>query len=279
MASPAVKPKASTLTPSGARLMITITVGACAALLLVVPRPVPARELPPLALDPAAIDAALEAEAARAALAPRDEVATRLREQIAARNRAEVGPGEAPEARADRDRALEEAAGAFLERHGEEGLRAVRAEALERLEPALAGALSTEDEEALLGSFPRMLERYGAATEGRVTAPPIVVRALFAARFDAMLGREPAASLSDVERQAYWGFVALGSHAVPAELRGRALREYASANGPGAQEALALAALEAGRELETMSTIEALVAETGDLRLRNLALEARRHFP
>jgi antitoxin (DNA-binding transcriptional repressor) of toxin-antitoxin stability system len=256
-------------TPSGSRLVLTVGAGACAALLLVVPRAVPPRELPPLVLDPAAC---AEVEARDATLrAPESELVDRIRSGVEAQGRAEVSEGEPTAAYEQRLAEVRAAARALVEAEGEESLDALRAEALRELPRALSGELSRDEEAARLGSFPRMLERYGATRDGEVVAPAPVVRALFAARWDAIVRGDPTARLSPVERQAYWGWLALGDRPVPAELRLRALRETLRAGGWGAREAAAIAAREAGQRAEAEARYAELAAD-GNLRLRNAAL-------
>lgn len=258
-------------TPSGARLVLTVGLGACAALVWVVPRAAPTRELPPLVLDPVAL---AEVHARDAMLeVPTGELADRIRSGLADQGRAEVGEGE-PEARFEaRLSALRAAARELVEREGEDALDGLRAEALAELPRALAGELPREQEEALLGSFPRMLARYGAVRDGVVIAPQAVVRALFVARFDALTRGEPTARMTPVERQAYWGWIALAEFPQPEELRARALGELVRAGGWGAREAQAMAWTEAGATSAAERAWAALAAD-GNLRWRNAAIAA-----
>jgi hypothetical protein len=256
-------------TPSGTRLVVTVVAGACAALLLVMPRPIPTRELPPLVLTGPAVDEVLARDAA--AVAPSGELADRVRRSVEAQGRAEVGEGEPAEVYEARLRDLRAAATELVRTEGEDALDALRAEATSELTRALAGELPREREEAVLGSFPRMLERYGATRDGVVVAPRFVVRVLFAARFDAIVRGDPTARLSPVERRAYWGWLALAERPVPAALRERALAEYARAGGWGSAEATAIAANEAGRTSDAAQRFGELAA-SGNLRWRNAAL-------
>lgn len=270
MADRSVKAKpARETTPSGARLVVTVVAGACAALVLVMPRPVPSRELPPLVLTGPAVDEVLARDAA--AVAPSGELAERVRRLVDEQGRAEVGEGEPTDVYEARLRDLRAAAAELARTEGEEALDALRAEATGDLSRALAGELAREREEAVLGSFPRMLERYGATREGEVVAPSFVVRVLFAARFDAIVRGNPTARLSPVEQRAYWGWLALAERPVPAPLRERALAEYARVGGWGSVEAAAIAANEAGRTSDATQRFGELAA-TGNLRWRNAAL-------
>lgn len=256
-------------TASGTRLVLTVGAGACAALLLVTPRAVVPRELPPLVLAPSAL---AEVTARDGTLrAPTGELADRVRRGVEAQGRAEVSEGEPVAAYDARLRDLREAAAELARTEGDEAIDALRAEALAELPAALAGELPREREEARLGSFPRMLERYGATRDGRVVAPEPVVRALFAARFDAIVWGDPVARLSEVERQAYWGWLAFSPQPVPNDLRARALRGHARAGGWGSREALAIHARDDGRTSEAERRLGELAAD-GNLRLRNAAL-------
>lgn len=259
----------SRTTASGTRLVLTVGAGACAALILVVPRAVAPRELPPLVLAPNAL-AELEARD-DASSAPTGELADRVRRGVEAQGRAEVSEGEPAAAYEARLRDLREAAAELARTEGEEAVDALRAEALAELPAALSGELPRPQEEARLGSFPRMLERYGATRDGRVVAPEPVVRALFAARFDAIVWGDPVARLSEVERQAYWGWLAFSPQAVPNDLRERALLEHARAGGWGSREALAIHARDTDRNTEAERRFGELAAD-GNLRLRNAAL-------
>ncbi|HJL01577.1 MAG TPA: hypothetical protein RMH85_08975 [Polyangiaceae bacterium LLY-WYZ-15_(1-7)] len=276
MAEPPVKAPRSRLTPSGARLILATFAAAFGALFLVLPKPVTPHELPPLRLDDGAF-AEVRAESARlAGQAPEGGVADRLRALYAAQGRAEVGQGESQEAFAARERQIRGAVATLRQQQGPDAIAALRAEAMQQLEPALAGELEQETEEEVLGSFPRMLDRYHASEGGRIVAPAPVVWALFRARWNGIHRRPLTEGFAPVELQAYHGWLALEVHDAPLDRRAAALRAFAEAGGAGAREAEAIFAMREGRMMDAAAIFGELYAETGDLRMRNHALAAQR---
>jgi len=263
-----VKPR---MTPSGARLIV-VTVGACCVgLLIALPRPIEPTELPALRLDAAAVT---EVRAARrAASAPESPQAALLRNLYLEQGRAEVNRDTESALEVRRTR-VDNAVAAFLEAHDEEALAALRNAMVAELPAALGGDLEPEEEEGTLGSFPRILERYHAAVDGVVVAPDFVVETLYAARWNTIFHREPTDGFTDVEKQAYWGWLALRSRA-DMELRKSALEHFAEAGGSGAAEAAAVLAFHSGSPAQAAILFDRLYEGTGELRFRNHALAAQ----
>ncbi len=261
--------KAGRLTASGTRLIVAAMAAACCAVLLALPQAVFPREGPGLALDPAAVRDVLRHEERFEPIA--GEKVDRLDELFAAQGRAETSDGEPREVFEARRQELAEAVAALRADAGDEALAALRAQALRELEPALAGELGSSEEEAFLGSFPRMLERYGAMKDGRLVAPFFVARTLYKARWNSIHGLPLTDGFAPVELQAYHGWLALHAHDAPAERRLAALEAYAEAGGAGAAEARAYFAALAGRPEEAAVRYGELWEQRGDLRARNHA--------
>jgi len=264
--------------------------------LLALPRPVAPRELPALVLDDAAIHAV---EARDERLARASQVS--LRQGIARTIGAMQPDGALPES--PREHAIEQVRALYLEwgaaeaggggshaisrreamdaamdtltrEGGPEAVARLRSELLTRLPAALSGSEDEAADEALLGAFPRMLARYGLTTEGRVTGPPFVIRVLYAARFNVIVGLPPTASFTPVESEAYWGWLALGPSEVDPGRRMDALARYERARGATMPEARAYLLWAAGRGVEASRLYEAAYEQSGALRLRNHALAA-----
>jgi hypothetical protein len=265
------------VTRSGARLILASTAASCVGFLLCLPRAVPPRELPALVIDPDAAAAALDEDEALAARAPHDEASDRLRALFAEHARSRTLPA-TPEDRPPTPDALEdlrEAAVAVRAAHGEAGLAALRAEAADRAERALGGELDADEERDALGSFPRLAERYGLVRDGRIVAPRFVVRALFEAQWNTIVGLEATAGLDRAEEQAYWGWLALEARDAPVPLRESALDAYAEVGGRGAEEARAILEYLRGHHADAFLRYKALYEATGELRLRNHAVAAQ----
>lgn len=278
--------KAARMTESGAKLIVWATAASCAGFLLALPRPTAPRGTPALVLDRAAV-AEVERDDERLArgypsnleqmLAQPDDSRTpqtdmqKIRALYLDWGAAEAGRGGSHSV--SRSAAMRAAVSGVLAHEGEDAIRALRAALLLRLPRALSGMDDEELDAALLGAFPRMLVRYGLTREGRVVGPAFVVRVLYAARFNVMLGLAPTQDFTDVESRAYWGWLALGAPVDPA-LRMDALDRYEAAGGQHALEARAALLYALGRGIEASSLYEEAYRRTGNLRLRNHAMAA-----
>lgn len=253
------------MTPTGARLIVTAVAGACAFLVVALPRPIAPREMPPLVL--AESDVATEREHRHG------EANTAGLERLIAHAKAASAEelGIEIEGRLD-NRALRQE----LTEHEAE-LPALRVWALERYEAALAGELDGEELQQTLGAFPRVLERYDAARDGFTRAPDFVVETIFLARLNLLLGLPPTDGFSDVSLQAYHGWLGLHAEAAAPELRRGALQGLDGAGGAGALEGAALLAFRGGDLDAAASAYGSLYETTGLLRLRNHAMAAQGH--
>ena len=254
------------MTPSGARLIVAVTAAGCAAVLLAIPQPVIPTEGPGLRLDRSAVSAVLDAESN--APAPSGEHVTKLLELHAEQGRVERTEGESRQAFAARERAIREA----IAQLSDDEIDALRARAMQRLGPALAGEVSEDEQAEVLGSFPRMLERYGAARDGEVVAPDFVVRTLYKGRWNGIHRRELTEGFAQVELQAYWGWLALHAESAPLGRRLEGLELYRRAGGGHADEARAYLAFRNEQEARASATYAEIFESRGDLRARNHAL-------
>ena len=278
-AAPATAPvrRARGFTPGGARLIVAAVAAACGTVILCLPAGVPPQHPPPIWPDAAeaALPAALAAdvELARAAESYEGRAVGRLRRLYAEQGLAEVGGGEDPNATHERSLGSSRLL-ALVEAEHAAAARALRAEALVELWPALRGELGLEREREILGSFARILERYGAAVDGRRVAPRSVLRVMYAARWNVIHGLERTEGFTDAEAQAYWGWAAL--HA-PVEgprgaaVREEAMREYAACGGPDADALRAYVAYGERAFAQASALYQRLFESTGALRYRNHA--------
>lgn len=233
------------------------------------PSAAPPLEMPALLLDPRLVQAELARDEEATAAAPADEERRRMYHEV---NVAEH-EGHDPPARASaRRQALRASLAALIAEQGEEAVDRVRARDLSLLEPALRGELAEGDRIAELGGFVSMMERYGMVRGGRRVAPAFVVRTAFAARWNAMHERELTDGFSEIERRAYWGWLATHGESAPVERRLLALDEYAEAGGTRAAEMRAVVAYDEGRLDDACAAFQEAYEASPTFRLRNHAL-------
>lgn len=263
------KVKSRELSGPGTRLILTSVAAGCVAVLLSLPQGVLPRSAPTLRFDPIAASDARSATAEAANAATGWETDSPLWELYQAQGLAEIGEGESAEEFESRARSIRTIVAQIRSDEGEEAIDSLRAQIVEGLDGALRG--QRDDEGAFLGTFPRMLERYGAMEDGERVAPDIVLRALFAARFNGIVGLELTEGFSDVEEQGYWGWLALGATGAPRERRLQALDAYVEAGGLDGDEAMAWFAYEDGNYANA-ARLYARGGASGNLRLRNHAI-------
>jgi len=243
----------------------------CAFVVLGLPRAVP--PAPPVIFPADAehelvITLAREREQARAATGLTGRALERLRLLESEQGRAEVGVGEPPGVEEERHLGLMRLL-VLVEREHEGAIIALRAEALVALWPALRGELEATAEQEVLGSFPRILERYGAARDGRRLAPKSVVHAMFKARWNVQHGLDQTDGFTPAEVRAFWGWAAANAPADAHALRLEAIRGYAEADGPATRELLAYGAYQAEEYARAARLYDELCEDTGFLRYRN----------
>lgn len=261
------------MTPSGMRLGLLVFLAVGAGVAWTFPRPVFPRSLPVLVVPD--VDDAARAEDERLAdSVPDAPDVAELRALFLEQGRAEVGEGETAETFQARGQTLLQKARSVRSAHGTEALHALRAEAMQALAPAMAGELEQDEEEARLGSFPRMLERYGVTVGGEVRAPKRVVRALYLARWNAIHRLELTDGMAREDEQAYWGWLALHAEDAPLARREEAARRFLAAGGHAANEAVGIYALRRGRPTEASERFARAHEMTGSFRVRNHGLAA-----
>lgn len=232
-------------------------------------------EMPALALPPDAVRAQITADRSAAERAPADDDASRARlEVFEEANVAEVEAADSPGRAARRREQLAETLAGLVEAHGEDAVEATRAADLARAERAMRGELPEVQHAPALGGFPSVLERWSMARRGRQVAPRFVVRTAFKARWNAMYGREPTEGMSEVERRAHWGWLALHGDAAPFAMRTEAVDHYAAAGGERAEEARGVLLYDEGMGEAAQTAFETAHAQQPTFRLRNHALAA-----
>ena len=257
-------------------LLVALCVPGAVSAWWLAPRAAPPIELPPLVLASDEAAAARAAAIALAATEPTGGATGRRRDLYHEMGVAELRGAEPP-AELDRRHALLGAAmDAIVAEHGEEAIAAMRAADVERGLAALADAdMEPRERAGAIGGFPRALERWGAMVDGRVRAPEIVLRALFAARWNAIHRRPSTDGLAPIERAAYHGWLALEAPTAPTALRHEALARFAEAGGHHALEARAFLAWGAGELDAAAELYDRASAATSSIRLRNHALACR----
>lgn len=238
------------------------------------PYTAPPREMPPLTLSPGGVRAELAADARLAALAPDSEAARARRRLYQEANVAEREARDHPGRARERGTRIAAALDGLIEEHGEEVVAQIRAQDVARGEQALAGELAAGDSVSELGGFVPMMERYGMAADGIQIAPRFVVRTAFAGRWNALHARELTDGFSELERRAYWGWLALHALEAPAALRMEALGHYEAVAGERADEARGMLLYGAGDIAGAHEAFLAAYEARGTFRLRNHALAA-----
>jgi hypothetical protein len=265
------------VTESGIKLIGWVVAASLAGGILAMPQPVDPWEMPSLVLDREAASDAIRLDRALAEEVPESEEVRALRSLFLEHGRAEADPPYARVEYDERQAAIYRGMQAVVAKHGPQALEAMRAAAVEELVRVLGdGTRPPEDdhEVGVLGGFPRILRQYGLIYRGVMVAPELSVRALYKARWNSIHRRDLVDGMSPIELQAYWGWLALYGWSRPLSEREDALVAFENAGGFGAQEAAALMDLLAGRPDRAWKSLERLYAQSGQLRLRNLALGA-----
>ncbi len=265
------------MTESGFKLIGWVSAGAVVAATLAIPQAVDPWEMPSILLDRSAAADAIRLDDALAKEAPESTEAQTLRSLFLDHGRAEVHPpyetSEYNRRQVEIHRGLE----AFALQHGPAALAALRARAVTEFAHAYLDGdpePKNEEEVAMLGGFPEIAERYGLVRNGVVIAPELTVRTLYKARWSSIHRQPLVDGFSPIELQAYWGWLALHGWGKPLNKREDALVAFREAGGAGAQEAAALFDLLSGRPDRAATSLQALYAARGELRLRNMGLGA-----
>ena len=239
-----------------------------ATVILVWPRPVAPREMPLLRSDSGAVSAVLAKEDALIARAPTSEAATNLRALIRTHNTAEGVGHEDPQTAAVRNANLVSLRADVQREAGDDGVEALRAQAIDELESFVASH-PNENRRELVGTFPEVMERYGVTLRGSLRAPAFVLRTLFKARWNNVVGLAPVWRLSPVEKQAYFGWLAIGAESASNADRLRGLSEYHTAGGAHANEVEGVLAWRTEEYERAGESFRRALDEQFSIRLRN----------
>lgn len=260
---------------SGFKLISWIVAASLAGVLLAVPQPVDPWEMPSLVLDRAAVSDAIQLDKTISKDVPDSDEARVLRSLFLDHGRSEANP---PYERREYDRrqaAIHHATQALIEKHGTPALEAMRAEAVEEFMRLLGDGsheAQNEDEQGVLGGFVEVLTQLGALHEGMIVAPPLTLRVLYEARWNSIHRQPFVQGFSQIESQAYWGWLALHAWGRPLQKRQDALLAFRDAGGFGTLEAAALFDVLQGHPDQASKALHELYEASGQLRLRNFSL-------
>lgn len=263
------------MSESSFKLIAWIVAAGFAGAMLALPQPVDPWEMPSLVLDRAAVSDAIALDETLSKEAPDSEEARALRSLFLDHGRSEANP---PYERREYDRrqaAIYRATKAVIEKHGEPAFEAMRADAVEELVRVLGDGgreARTESEEGILGGFPTVLKQYGALRRDVIVAPPLTLRVFYKARWNSIHRRPFVEGFAPIEKQAYWGWLALHGWGKPLEKREDALLAFRDAGGFGTLEAAALFDLLEGNPARASNSLNQLYEASGQLRLRNFSL-------
>jgi hypothetical protein len=258
-------------------LALLITAVVCALVAIVAPRPVEPSRLPALRLPASLVAAQLARDRALSARAPAGPEERALIALIAREGHAELAAESNLERLSSERAELVSAARTLYTRLGAEGTRAFVAALTERALAALRELKQTREEQELLGSFPRLLLRYGYVSErGVLLAPELSVRALYKARLNLITEHPMEHDLSPIELQAHAGWKALHAGALEPEHRANAARLFYESGGLDGAETYAIWLYQSGAHVRAATLLRREHERTGLVRLRNMALFALR---
>ncbi|MBT8452474.1 MAG: hypothetical protein KJO40_10950 [Deltaproteobacteria bacterium] len=260
---------------SSLKLVAWLVAAGVAGGVLALPQPVDPWEMPSLVLDRAAVSDAIALDETLAEEAPDSEEAQALRSIFLDHGSSEANP---PYPRREYDRrqaAIHHATNALIERHGEPAFEAMRARAVEEFMEVLDdGRLEaqSDSEEAILGGVQEVFEQYGAVRGNVIVAPPLTLRVFYKARWNSIHRRPFVEGFSRIEKQAYWGWLALHAWGKPLGKREEALLAFRDSGGFGTPEAAALFDVLEGNPERGSNSLRRLYEASGQLRLRNFSL-------
>lgn len=266
------------MTESGLKLIVWLSTASLIGAMLAIPQPVDPWEMPSLVLDRAAVSDAIKLDETLAHEGLDTDEARALRSLFLDHGRSEANP---PYGRAEfdeRQAAIHRATEALIRAHGAPAFVALRASAIEDFVRVFGnGSREPQDdyEVGVLGGVRQVLQRYGAMHLGVLVAPPLTARVFYKARWNSIHRRPFVEGFTQVELQAYWGWLALHGWGKPLDERENALVAFRDAGGFGTQEAAALFDVLAGNPERASQSLEKLYGVSGELRLRNLALGTR----
>jgi hypothetical protein len=260
---------------SSFKLIAWLLAAGLAGTILALPQPVDPWEMPSLVLDRAAVSDAIALDETLSGEAPDSDEARALRSLFLDHGRSEANP---PYERREYDRrqaAIHHATNAVIEKHGEPAFEAMRARAVEDFMRVLGDGsreAQSESEQDILGGIQEVLKQYGAVRGGVIVAPPLTLRVFYKARWNSIHRRPFVEGFSAIEKQAYWGWLALHASGKPLEKREEALFAFRDAGGFGTLEAAALFDVLEGNPARASNSLHQLYEASGQLRLRNFSL-------
>lgn len=265
------------VTESGFKLICWVVAAALAAATLAIPQAIDPWEMPALVLDRVETSDAIHFDESLAADAPESAEAQTLRSLFLEHGRAEANRPYPVKEYDRRQVAIHHATQTLLASAGPPAFDAMRARAVEDFVGVFYDRpheTPSDEDIAILGGFPEIVARYGLVHRGVVIAPELTVRALYKARWNAIHRQPFVDGFSNIELQAYWGWMALHGWGQPLDKREAALLSFREAGGAGTEEAAALFDLLAGRPDRATTSLQKLYASSGELRVRNMALGA-----
>ena len=222
-------------------------------------------------MPPLVVPRALALASMESALAPAARDPGPRRDLYLAHGLAELHRNDSPTAARARVDALREAAESLAEQGT---LDAARAYDVQRGLALLynPGDGDAEERSGELGTFPSVLEQYGAVVGRRRVAADVVVHALFWARWNAIHDRPLVEGMDDVVLRAYHGWLAYYGARGGTELRSSALVQYVRAGGLRGFESEAYLRLSGGDVAGARLAFDEAYERTGNVRLRNASL-------
>lgn len=238
-------------------------------LAIIAPRPVAPDRAPALRLDRGLVARAEEALRQRSRSRDSSLLVAEAEALYRQLGRAELTVDEHPYVTRRRSDRLATLAKEIVQESGEATLTTMRARAVVGMEEAIEGKGDVSSRNAHLGSFPRIMQRYGLARDGLLVAPSFVVSAFYSARWNAAHGLDADFGLEVIEKQAYYGWLALHAADAPLPLRFEALAAFARAGGRNSLEARAYLLYKAGRLEDSAKAYAESYAALPSLRVRN----------
>ncbi|MEM7448797.1 MAG: hypothetical protein AAF355_11200 [Myxococcota bacterium] len=262
------------MSPASARLILLSTAVGCTIVLLFLPRPNTPTDLPPLLLDVHEADQVTYGDRALYSQYRPTPESRQLEEILHEEGEAALRTVETPAEFRDRRNRVAQAYQTLRQVQGETAILELRAKMTEEAFLGLKGALRPAKRRKVLGAFGGHLQKYGAVSDGVLVAPPLVVRALYKARWNVAAGRKNLADFAPVERQAYWGWLALGRSGAETTRRLAALKQFEAAGGELPTGAVGVLAYFGGDMAEASRLFDEEYRRHGSLRFRNWALYA-----
>jgi len=266
------------VTESGIKLILWVAAASLLGATLAIPQPVEPWEMPSLVLDRAAASDAIRLDETLAKELPDADEVHALRALFLEHGHSEANPPYKMVEYDQRQAAIHHATKTLIERLGPQAFEAMRASAVEDFVRVFGDGTrepQNDYEVSVLGGIREILQRYGAVYQNTVVAPPLTVRVLYKARWNSIHRRLFVEGFSQIELQAYWGWLALHGWGKSLEKREHALVEFRDAGGRDTQEAAAMFDFLEGRPDRAAKSLEELYEATGELRLRDLALGLR----